>query len=206
MSHSISDRSLALAGLFQCVKLVRASATGAPVNDESLQTCLHSLFVFDSDTLEDIYTGRENLQLGLKTLAEQLSGKTERDIEITRMVISLMHLSAKLQKNSLMKQQLHDELLSIQAKLEQFELGSSVINAQLAEVYSHTISTLSPRIMVKGEANLLQQADHINRIRALLLAGIRSAMLWHQLGGSRLQILFGRKKLLQEIEHLGHKH
>ncbi|MCU7960810.1 MAG: high frequency lysogenization protein HflD [gamma proteobacterium symbiont of Bathyaustriella thionipta] len=206
MSHSPSERTLALAGLFQCVKLVRASATGHSMDDAALQTCLHSLFVFDSDTLEDIYAGTENLQVGLQCLAEQLSGKAERDIEITRMVISLMHLSVKFQKNSRMKQQLHDELQGIQAKLQQFELSSTVISAQLAEVYSHTISTLSPRIMVKGEANLLQQANRINQIRALLLAGIRSAMLWHQLGGSRLQILFGRKKLLHEIEHLSRKY
>ena len=69
------------------------------------------------------------------------------------------------------------------------------ILAGLADIYSTTISTLSPRIMVRGEPLHLQNPENINRIRALLLAGIRSAMLWRQCGGRRLQILLGRKRL-----------
>ena len=50
--------------------------------------------------------------------------------------------------------------------------------------------------MVKGEPPHLQNPDNINKIRALLLAGIRSAMLWRQVGGLRRHIIFNRRKLL----------
>jgi high frequency lysogenization protein len=36
-------------------------------------------------------------------------------------------------------------------------------------------------------------------IRALLLAGIRSARLWRQLGGHRWQLVISRRKLLNEL-------
>jgi len=45
----------------------------------------------------------------------------------------------------------------------------------------------------------LQQSTNAARIRALLLAGIRSARLWRQLGGHRWQLLFSRRKLLAEL-------
>ena len=45
----------------------------------------------------------------------------------------------------------------------------------------------------------LQQTDTAAKIRALLLAGIRSARLWRQLGGHRWQLIFSRRKLLDAL-------
>ncbi|HSR54696.1 MAG TPA: DUF489 family protein, partial [Alphaproteobacteria bacterium] len=36
--------------------------------------------------------------------------------------------------------------------------------------------------------------------RALLLAGIRAAVLWRQVDGSRLRLLFGRKRIVREAQ------
>ncbi|MCP4993969.1 MAG: lysogenization regulator HflD, partial [Gammaproteobacteria bacterium] len=70
------------------------------------------------------------------------------------------------------------------------------ILGQLADIYSQTLSTMQPRIMVNGEPLHLQNSDNTNYIRSLLLAGIRSAMLWHQCGGKRLQIIMSRQKII----------
>ncbi len=40
------------------------------------------------------------------------------------------------------------------------------------------------------------------KIRALLLAGIRSSVLWRQMGGSRLQFIFSRQKIKKTAEKL----
>ena len=56
--------------------------------------------------------------------------------------------------------------------------------------------------MVRGEPLHLQNPENVNRIRALLLAAIRSAMLWRQCGGRRLHILLGRKKLWRMADAL----
>jgi high frequency lysogenization protein len=74
--------------------------------------------------------------------------------------------------------------------------------ANLAGCYSETISTLSPRIVVLGEHGHLSNPDVANTVRALLLAAIRSAVLWRQCGGNRLQLLFGRRKLIAEAQRL----
>ena len=45
----------------------------------------------------------------------------------------------------------------------------------------------------------LQQSANAAKIRTLLFAGVRAARLWRQLGGSRWQLVFGRRKLLKEL-------
>ena len=48
----------------------------------------------------------------------------------------------------------------------------------------------------------LQDENKAARVRALFLAGVRAAFLWHQLGGRRWQLLFQRKRLLTAIESI----
>ncbi|MEW8367847.1 MAG: DUF489 family protein, partial [Candidatus Thiodiazotropha taylori] len=69
-------------------------------------------------------------------------------------------------------------------------------------IYAENISTLKPRIMVSGETIYLQNSDNVNRIRALLLSGIRSAMLWRQTGGRRRQLLFSRSNYIDNCKNL----
>jgi high frequency lysogenization protein len=56
--------------------------------------------------------------------------------------------------------------------------------------------------MVNGEQQYLTRPDVVNKIRSVLLAGIRSAILWKQCGGSRWKFLFYRKKIQNELKSL----
>ena len=102
------------------------------------------------------------------------------------------------------------ELASSQVEYFGSETHENVIG-RLADLYQQTISNLKPKIMVKGDAGLLQRPENANLIRALLLAGIRSAVMWRQCGGSRWNFIFRRKKILAICrqllsEHLDHTH
>ncbi|MDR6354241.1 CII-binding regulator of phage lambda lysogenization HflD [Pseudomonas psychrotolerans] len=66
-------------------------------------------------------------------------------------------------------------------------------------LYEDTLSTFKQRIQVHGEMRYLQQSATASRVRALLLAGIRSARLWRQLGGHRWQLVLNRRKLLDNL-------
>ena len=94
------------------------------------------------------------------------------------------------------------EIQDAERRLQHFPMLHPNILSQLAAIYRQSISTLQPKIMVKGETPHLQSPDNINKIRALLLAGIRSAMLWRQVGGLRRQILFSRRKLIDVAHRL----
>ncbi len=56
--------------------------------------------------------------------------------------------------------------------------------------------------MVKGEEKFLSQTNNANKIRALLLSGIRSAVLWRQVGGNRWQLLLKRKYFVSEANRI----
>ncbi len=72
-------------------------------------------------------------------------------------------------------------------------------------MYADTISTFRMRIQVTGDPNVLQQEENAAKVRALLLAGIRSAVLWRQSGGRRWQLIFTRRKIIDNAKQLAEK-
>lgn len=203
MNHTLKDRTLALAGIYQSVKLVQDIARKGSVADVHFSALLETLFRFDANSVIDVYGDASTVKKGLQILAEQLSGKKDSDdMEITRYAIQLLNLEKALKKNPDVMQKLSEELEKTQGKMDYFDLNHDNIIASLAEIYQQYVSPLSAKIMIKGEANFLSQASNANKIRALLLAGIRSAVLWRQCGGSRWQLLFSRKDYLQSIQNI----
>ena len=69
-----------------------------------------------------------------------------------------------------------------------------MVITRLAGLYSEVISPLRPRVMVPGQPLHLQQQPIVERIRASLLAAIRAAVLWHQIGGRQWQLLLRRNQ------------
>jgi high frequency lysogenization protein len=65
----------------------------------------------------------------------------------------------------------------------------------VAAIYQDTLSTLSFRIKINGSAQHLQNSKNADVIRALVLAGVRSAHLWRQLGGRRWKLALQRGQI-----------
>jgi high frequency lysogenization protein len=74
--------------------------------------------------------------------------------------------------------------------------------SSIASIYSDLISPLGARIQVAGDPSILKIEANQHKVRALLLAGVRSAVLWRQVGGKRRNILFARSKLLDCAKQL----
>jgi len=197
-----NNRVIALAGVFQAAFLASQIANSGSTNSEAMLTSIESLFKIDADSAEDVFGGTQNLRCGLHYLYAQLGLKQSENIEITQYVIALLHLERKLEKNPEMQKKIYDEICISKNRLDHFHSLHENIIAQLADIYSSTISTLRPRIMIQGNPLHLQNNSNASQIRALLLAGIRSAMLWRQCGGGRFQIIMGRKKLALKAQQM----
>ena len=203
MNHTLEDRTLALAGIYQSVKLVQEVARTGSVSDVHLSSLLETLFRFDANTVRDVYGDTSTVKKGMQMLADQLSGKKDNtDMEITRYAIQLLNLEKALKKSPGVMQELSEQLEKTQGKMDYFDLSHENIIASLADIYQQFVSPLGAKLMIKGEANFLSLASNDNKIRALLLAGIRSAVLWRQCGGSRWQLLFSRKDYLTSAEKI----
>ncbi|MDT8283756.1 MAG: high frequency lysogenization protein HflD, partial [Gammaproteobacteria bacterium] len=139
---------------------------------------------------------------GVKVLRQHLADKTTRDLEITKYVISLIMLEKKLSRQKSMLDEISNRLNKIESQFDFFSLSHENTYAKLGQIYKDTISTLGPKIIVTGNQIYLSNNNNANKVRALLLAGIRSAVLWRQCGGSRWQFIFGRKDYIDECDKI----
>jgi high frequency lysogenization protein len=203
MKHSKRELTLALAGVFQAASLVKQIATTGMANSAVIESSLETLFKFDAGSVEDVYGGVAGVGAGIRELNRQLnSNRGDRDTEITRYVISMLTLEKKLSANKAMLDQIAKTLENIKSGLDYFSLMHENTILKIGQLYKDTVSNLNPRIIVSGEQTHLGNENNASRIRALLLAGLRSAILWRQCGGSRLTILFNRKSYEHESKLL----
>jgi high frequency lysogenization protein len=200
----IHDRVIALSALMQSVTLVQQIAETGQVDNDDMQTMLQSLLVMDAPDTESVYGEISKLKTGINQFNNQLSKRKQPgDIVVLRYAIGILHLQRKLAKRPAMLDLITRELDQIPQQVEYFgSITSPQVIARFADIYQRTVSELTPRIQVFGDSTYLQQADNVNRIRALLLTGIRAAVLWQQKGGRRWQFLLQSNKLLQAATEL----
>lgn len=201
--QSFSNQVLALAGMYQACQQIKELAWNGECEFGLLDTAVNSVYKVDAKDIDDIYGGIDKLNTGLHTVADQFNPKTESmDHEITRYVLSLFVLEKKLSKNKPLLAQLKDALDQSQTQRDHYGIHHPNTWASLADVYQKTISTLTPRIMINGDRLHLSNNTNVTKIRSLLLAAIRSVVLWRQCGGSRLSFLFNRRNYYNEANNL----
>jgi high frequency lysogenization protein len=201
-SYTETDRVMALAGVVQAACLARDIARQGACNAQAFAASRDTLFDFDPESVASVFGGPSGVASGLRALHDQLAQPRQRDLEISRYLVALIHLADRLQKNQENMRGLRDDLDALARRLSHFDLGDSAQHQQLAQIYQDRISTLGPRIMVRGEPLHLQNAENAARIRVALLTGIRAAVLWRQAGGSKLQLLFRRRKTAHTVREL----
>ena len=200
MPQTAHDRAIALAGTLLAADLVRGIARRGQASPEAVDTCLHSLLKINAASSMEIYGDLQQLRPGLRLLEQQLGNPG--DIELTRYAIALLGLERKLAQRADLLKAISASLEEIVQNLPHFPVNHSNTIARFADIYLKNISTLSPRIMVNGVQVHLNNPENANRIRALLLAGVRAATLWRQSGGTRLTLLLRRNPLLRETRAL----
>lgn len=200
--NTITNQTIALAGIAQAAALVQQLATTGRADAEAMEASIASILKIDSDSVTDVYGGLGGVRLGLEQLSQQMIGYKIANPEQARYSAALVYLEQQLSKRTDLLESIQTGVLKAQAQSEHFGLMHENVLANLADIYHNTISTLQPRIMVNGEQQYLTRPDVVNKIRSILLAGIRSVILWKQCGGSRWKFLFYRKKIQNELKSL----
>ncbi len=203
MKYSIEDQVLALAGVFQSVAIVDQIARQGTVPEAAYECSIQSLLRNDVQDVAEVYGDRSGVQVGLRLLCTILEKRQDRrQMDAVRYALTLLYLEGKLRRRGDLLEIIRQRLTQIEKQVLHFNAVHPNIIKAFAAVYSDTLSTLPQRIQVSGEPRFLQVEDNANRIRAVLLAGIRSAVLWRQTGGRRWKLLFYRGRLLDAARHL----
>ncbi len=197
------DQVIALAALLQSAYLVDMIATTGEAPDEHSNPLINSLFRFDADSAEDVYDGTRGIQLGLELMDAVIEARDSSQYRSTmRYAMGILYLQRQLQKTPAINDILASRLQHAALKREHFSNSTNEIAHSIAAIYQDTISTFSYRLKVSGDANFLQQSQKADLIRSLLLAGIRAAVLWRQMGGRRRHLFFSRRRLRRGLKEL----
>jgi high frequency lysogenization protein len=202
------QQNIALAAVAQCAALVHMLATRGRAPQPELIACVNPLLVLNPGSVEEVYPRVADLGLGLRTVQDIFSNNQLREnAELIRYTLGMLSLRNRLVGNAAMENLIRERLRHIQpvrevdsAALDEIDSDEPYqqdrIFQQLASVYQDTISTLAFRIQVQGKVENLKNENVANKIRSVLLAGIRSAVLWYQLGGRRWRLVFYRRRIL----------
>ncbi len=204
MSRSLHDQTLALAGMFQAARLVQQIAHNGQCSEDSLRTSIKALFATNPESTLEVFGGDlANIREGLETLSSVLTQQTrQQDAEVLRYALNLMHLESRLNKRADMLDIIGSRIEQARHTASHFGYTHPNLISNLASVYTDTISTFRLRIQVTGNPTELQKDENAARVRALLLSGIRCAVLWRQTGGRRWQLIFSRKKVTDYARQL----
>lgn len=204
MAKNYYNITLAIAGISQSAWIVWDLANRGQCDQEAFHTSLRSLLEINPTSTLSVFGGQErNLRPGLNTMLNILTANHKGEgYDITRYALNLISLERKLRFNKKAMKTLGTALYQINYKWKHFLLESNSTIRELASLYVDVISPLGPRIQVTGSSVILQDPCIQSKIRAALLAGVRSSVLWKQVGGSRLQLIFSRHHLINQAKNI----
>lgn len=215
------QRVLALAGLCQAAACVQQLAMrGEVIPSEALNPLVHSVLAINAESLEDIYANDTNyaisnvyeaddlmnkphpLRIGLQIFLGLFAGDKNNSAEHVKLILKMLQLERALNSNSAALKELGAGLTQVARQKNEFNVDNYRIYESLAGLYSGIISPLQQPIRVNGQPKHLEQRTIQNQVRTLLLAGIRSAVLWRQLGGKKRNFIFHRSAMQQAATSL----
>jgi high frequency lysogenization protein len=207
-------RNIALSAVAQCSVLVHELATEGSASRHTMRACLRPVYQMNPDSVAQVYPSVEVFSQGISTLQRSFdSAGLKENAEVVRYMLGMLVLQQRLSGEKAMQAAIGERLTALLpdepgAEPMPADMPLQALHADcsaLARLYQDTISKLSFRIHVAGNPEHLR--DHIvaDQIRALLLAGIRSAMLWHQLGGRRWHLFFYKKHIRETLSGIRRK-
>lgn len=199
--NRMQEQVIALGAVFEAATLVEQLARTGQIPSAPIACLLGSLLIRNPQTTLEVYNHDDQLLFdGYRVLAGTLEREnTILQRDALRYALAMVGLERQLARRHDMLDNIGQRLEQIQLQVGHFGIGHENVVAAFGGLYQDTISTFRRRIQVQGDMHYLQQPDTAALIRALLLAGIRSARLWRQLGGHRWQLIFSRRKMLDAL-------
>jgi high frequency lysogenization protein len=191
------DQCIAFAAMCQAAIQVHRIAHGLATSSADIDPLIDAIFETAPSSTEAVYGSAAALRSGVIAAQEMLTKPRADLVSAMRYVMALLDIETRLRRRSDLTQTLRTTL----DEMQRSDTSDATYNA-LSTLYQRTISTLDRRVHVTGSPEVLQRPDIAAKIRSLLLAGVRSAWLWHQAGGRRWHLLLRRSALRNTLNTL----
>ena len=197
----MDERVLALAGLVQALRQVRQIAENGQADEAIVGTALDSVFRIYAASAAAVYGTTQALDPGLRLLRDYF-GNQGHDELLPRLALAVMQLERRFVREADTASKVRDGILALAPSAERLGSVHPDVLAALGSLYADTVSHLRPRVLVQGNPHYLGQAGVVAEIRAVLLAALRSAVLWRQMGGSLWDFVLRRREIIATIDSL----
>jgi len=193
------DYIMALSALIQSAFFVEKIATSSKEIDNDVKILLESIYKTETFSAENIYGHKRNLSIGQNVLKNILNGNNEIYLMNTQKYALSIIL---IQKNISKIKDLQD---LIRKKIDNYNENSMMATnfedliSYSERIYTEYIAIIRPRVIISGKKEFLEANSSL--IRALLLSGIRAAFLWNYHGGSKWQLMFRRREILNKCNN-----
>lgn len=200
MNAAIIDQAFALMAAYHAAMGVNTLAEKGQWAQENFAALLPSLQRFNAEHTADYYEHHAQFATARDAMVDTFAHGVPD--EHLRYFMQMLGVERRLAKNAPLMQKLKAGLNQATRQAEHFGTLHDNLFARYADIYQQTASQAARKIMVRGNPRFLQQPGTVAQIRTLLLCGIRAASLWRGAGGSRVQIIFGRKALVDAAAKL----
>ena len=205
----IQQQTLALAGIFQACNQVNDIANRGLTRQESTIASLSSVLTTQANDLNTAIGTPKQIRYGLQILIDVFDG--DRDyLDALQYTVAISQLQQAFSKDKNSQNavaqglQLIERMLPLDndGEIDSHHIIAPEIISQVADIWTENIHKLQPQIIVQGKPVYLQNGDNVYLIRALLMAALRCAWLWQQVGGRRWHLIFKRSALKQAAQKL----
>ena len=199
--NAMEARMLAFAGIAQALAQVRRLADTGQADGALLQPLVESVFRIDAVSPEAVYGDGGALAAGLRMLRAHFRNEP-RDPLLPRLALALLQVERHFVADAAAAGGVRERIEALAPLARSRGPLDREVLAGLARAYVEHVSPLRPRIMVQGNPHYLAQADLVGEVRAALLAALRSAVLWRQLGGTLWDFLLRKRAMLDAVDAL----
>ncbi len=199
-----TQQALALAGVLQQLQAVDRLARSGMVEQSTLDTAVHAILATDPPDTLAVFGDLQAVQRGVRLLAAVLDRQQRREhAPLLKYALAVRQVSHRLRQRDDLLNLISERLSDVKRQAEHLSPTHESVVANLSRLYQDTLSTLDFRIQVGGDGRFLQQHATADKIRTLLLAAVRCALLWEQVGGNLWQLALRRRHLAQATQQLG---
>ncbi len=199
--NMIEERTIALAGVLQACQQVQALARTGVADESVYSNSIQSVLVLDALSTPAVFGGLGGIRSGLQLLENGvLNSPAADDLEVLRYMMATLQLQNQLYKD----QQKFNAFGQAIERLSGFSKDELAVAC--SDVYQAHVSVLQPQVIVQGEQEHLQNDGVPEQVRAMLLAAVRSAVLWQQKGGGKFRLVWERTRMQNAAKALRAQH
>lgn len=192
---NFSHQVLALAASCQALYFASHIALTGEYEESACRVLLDAIYALDTPSTTVLYPA-DQLPIGLQWLSALLSKRHRLSVNQQSMLKYLLRLNAlakKIQQDKALNKALHQRLHQAVMQRPFFEAEPDRALTQLSQLYLWLAQRVKSEFRMLGQAKYLHNHQHVNHIRALLLAALRAIVLWRQLGGNLWQLWWQRQ-------------